>query len=163
MEWITAVFTGQTLAFIGIFLAIAFCCIGSAKGLGMVGEAGAGLMTEDPGKFPQIMILQVIPTTNCIYGFVAAMLVMVKLNLFGGEIVMLNFGEGALVLVSCLPITVIGYLAAVVQARVAAGCVSVIAKHPEELAKGILICVMIEFFTIIGLLVTILLLFALQF
>ena len=161
--WVSSVFTGQTLAFIGVFLAVTLCCAGSAKGIGIVGEAGAGLLTEDTGKFPQILILEIIPTTNGIYGFVAAMLLMVKMNLFTGEPVVLDFGEGALAMVSCLPIAIVGYLAAIFQARIVAGVVGVVAKRPEDLGKGILIAVMVEFFTIIGLLVSILTIISLPF
>jgi len=163
MDWLSAVFTGPVLAFAGIFLAIGLCCIGSAKGLCLVGEAGAGLMTEDPSKFAQVLILQILPSTNGIYGFVAGMLVMVKLELFGGQMIYLDYEQGALLFFTCLPIAFVGMVGAIMQARVAAGVVSLVAKRPEDLAKGILICVMIEFFTIIGLLVTILLLFSLPF
>jgi V/A-type H+-transporting ATPase subunit K len=120
-------------------------------------------MTEDPNKFTQVLILQILPSTNGIYGFVAGMLVMVRLDLFAGTMIDLTPEQGALLFFTCLPIGVVGLAAAVAQARVAAGVVSLVAKRPEELAKGILICVMIEFFTIIGLLVTILLLFSLSF
>ena len=162
-EWFLAVFTGQAMAFTGIFIAVVLCCVGSAKGIGIVGEAGAGLLTEDSDKFPQILILEIIPTTNGIYGFVAGMLVMVKMNLFSGDMILLSFGEGTLVLVSCLPIAIVGYLAAVIQARIVAGVVGVIAKRPEDLGKGILIAVMVEFFTIIALLVSIMLIISLPF
>ena len=163
MEWFSAVFTGQTLAFVGIFLAVFLCCTGSAKGIGIVGEAGAGLLTEDSDKFPQILILEIIPTTNGIYGFVAGMLIMVKMNLFSGDMIMLTLNQGALVLVSCLPIAIVGYLAAIMQARIVAGVVGVVAKRPEDLGKGILIAVMVEFFTIIALLVSIMLIISLPF
>ena len=163
MDWLTAVFTGPTLAFAGIFLAIGLCCVGSAKGLSLVGEAGAGLMTEDPSKFTQVLILQILPSTNGIYGFVAGMLVMVRMGLFGDGMIDLTPEQGALLFFTCMPIALVGLFGAITQARVAAGVVSMIAKRPEELAKGILICVMIEFFTIIGLIVTILLLNSLPF
>ena len=45
-------------------------CIGSAKGTGIAGEAGAGLVSEDPSKFGKAMIMQVIPGTQGLYGFV---------------------------------------------------------------------------------------------
>ena len=154
MEWLSAVFTGNTLAIIGIFLAVGLCGIGSSKGVGIVGEAGAGLMTEDPGKFPQILVLQIIPSTNGIYGFVAGMLAMVKINVFGG-FPPLEIEQGALVLAACLPIAFVGWLAAIAQARIVAGMVSVIAKRPEEMAKGIIVAVMVEFFPIIALLVSV--------
>ena len=163
MDWLSVVFTGPTLAFAGIFLAIALCCVGSAKGLSLVGEAGAGLMTEDPGKFTQVLILQILPSTNGIYGFVAAMVVMVRLGIVGGEMVALTPEEGGLLFFACMPVALVGLFGAITQARVAAGVVSMIAKRPEQLTKGILICVMIEFFTILGLLVTILLIFSMNF
>jgi len=162
VEWLSTVFTGQTLAFIGIFLSVGLCGIGSAKGVGIVGEAGAGLMTEDPAKFPQILVLQIIPSTNGIYGFVAAMIAMVKIDVFNG-VTPLDFGEGALVLAACLPIAFVGFLAAIAQARVVAGMVSVIAKRPEEMAKGIMVAAMVEFFPIIALLVSVMMIVSLPF
>ena len=43
--------TGLTLAILGAAAAAAFGGIGSAIGVGMVGQAGAGLVSEDPSKF----------------------------------------------------------------------------------------------------------------
>ena len=54
-------FGGLALALLGAGLAAALCAIGSAKGTGMTGEAGAGLLCEDPAKFGKVLILQVIP------------------------------------------------------------------------------------------------------
>jgi len=163
MDWLSIIFTGQPLAFLGIGLAIGLCCTGSAIGLGIVGEAGTGLMTEDPTKFAPILILQIIPSTNGIYGFVFGMLCMVRLNMFGDQMLYLSFEEGALLLFSSLPIAICGMLAAVAQSKIAAGIINLIAKRPEDLAKGILVAVMVEFFTIVALLASILMLFALPF
>jgi V/A-type H+-transporting ATPase subunit K len=160
-EWIANVFTGQTLAVIGIFIAVGLPCVGSAKGVGIVGEAGAGLMTEDPSRFAQILVLQVIPSTNGIYGFVAGMMAMNQLNIFGGQMYDLTFDQGGLVLFACMPVGIVAWLACIAQARITAGVVGMIAKRPEEMAKGILVAVMVEFFAIISLLVTILLLISL--
>ena len=57
-------FGGLALALLGAGLAAALCAIGSAKGTGMTGEAGAGLLCEDPAKFGKVLILQVIPGTQ---------------------------------------------------------------------------------------------------
>ena len=51
---------GLALALLGAGLAAVLSGIGSAKGTGMAGEAGAGLLCQDPGKFGKVMILQVI-------------------------------------------------------------------------------------------------------
>lgn len=163
MDWLEIIFTGQPLAFFGIALAIGLCTTGSAMGLGIVGEAGTGLMTEDPSKFAPILILQVVPSTNGIYGFVFGMLCMVRLNMFGDEMIYLTFQDGALLLFASLPIALTGLVAAVTQARIVAGIINLIAKRPEDMAKGILVAVMVEFFTIVALLASILMLFALPF
>lgn len=52
---------GLALGLLGAALAAALACIGSAKGTGIAGEAGAGLVSEDPSKFGKAMIMQVIP------------------------------------------------------------------------------------------------------
>ncbi len=63
-------FGGIALAFLGGGLAAVLCCIGSAKGTGMTGEAAAGLLSEDPSQFSKCLILQVIPGTQGLYGLV---------------------------------------------------------------------------------------------
>ena len=63
-------FGGMALALLGAALAATLACVGSAKGTGIAGEAGAGLVSEDPGKSGKVMILQVIPGTQGLYGFV---------------------------------------------------------------------------------------------
>ena len=61
---------GLGFAILGAALTAGLCCIGSAKGTGMVGEAAAGLTSEDPDKSTKCLILQVLPGTQGLYGFV---------------------------------------------------------------------------------------------
>ena len=61
---------GVFVAFLGAALAVGLSCIGSAKGTGMVGEAGAGLLCEYPEHFSKCLILQVLPGTQGLYGLV---------------------------------------------------------------------------------------------
>ena len=42
---------GLIFAAIGVALAVGLAGIGSAKGVGLVGEAASGLVTEEPEKF----------------------------------------------------------------------------------------------------------------
>ena len=65
---------GLGFAILGAALTAGLCCIGSAKGTGMVGEAAAGLTSEDPDKSTKCLILQVLPGTQGLYGFVALVL-----------------------------------------------------------------------------------------
>ena len=50
-ELLKTVFSGTNLALLGAALAAALACVGSAKGVGIVGEAASGMLAEDPSKF----------------------------------------------------------------------------------------------------------------
>ena len=79
-------FGGLAIAILGGALAAALCCAGSARGTGIAGEAGAGLLSEDPSKFAKVMILQVLPGTQGLYGFVIWFLVLSTIGLLSGSI-----------------------------------------------------------------------------
>lgn len=87
-------FGGIGLAYLGAALAVALCCIGSAKGTGMAGEAATGVISESPESFSKCMILQVLPGTQGLYGIVAWFMVLLKLNVFGGEMAQLTVQNG---------------------------------------------------------------------
>ena len=69
---------GLVLAIVGAALAALLSGLGSAKGVGLVGEAAAGLLTEDLSKFTKVLILQILPGTQGLYGFITAIMVLVK-------------------------------------------------------------------------------------
>ena len=52
---------GTSIAVLGAALAAILSGMGSAKGVGLVGQAGAGVITEDPTKFGKVLILQILP------------------------------------------------------------------------------------------------------
>ena len=151
-------FGGIGLAFLGAALAVGLCCIGSAKGTGIAGEAGAGLLCQDPGKFGKVMILQVIPGTQGLYGLVVWFFALFTMGAFSGGIVPLTVTEGATIFAACLPIALGGWLSAIFQGRVAAASVNVVAKKPDDWAKGIILCGIVEFYAILSLLASMLML-----
>ena len=63
MDWMMN--CGTAMAFLGGALAVGLSCAGSAKGVGIVGSAAAGALSEDPGRFSQVLILQILPVTDC--------------------------------------------------------------------------------------------------
>ncbi len=65
--------SGEFLALGGAALASLFAGIGSAKGVGIAGEAAAGVVSEDPNKFGQVLLLQALPGTQGIYGLLIAL------------------------------------------------------------------------------------------
>lgn len=150
---------GLGFAILGAALTAGLCCIGSAKGTGMVGEAAAGLTSEDPDKSTKCLILQVLPGTQGLYGMVAWFFVLLTMGVFGGAGMQdLTVSQGLTIFVSCLPIALGGWLSAIFQGRVAAASINIVAKRPEEATKGIILCGIVEFYAILSLLATILLL-----
>jgi len=162
MEWISSLFNGNVLAMIGAALAVLMAGAGSAKGVGIVGEAAAGLVTEDPGKFGQTLLLQALPGTQGIYGLLTAFVILNKVGIVGGPMKDLTTVQGFLFLAAALPIALVGYFSAIAQGRAAAAGVGIIAKRPEELAKGITFAAMVETYAVLALLASILMVFGIN-
>ena len=151
-------FGGIGLAFLGAALAVGLCCIGSAKGTGMVGEAATGLLSQAPEHFSKCLILQVLPGTQGLYGLVVWFFALFTMGAFSGGIVPLTVTEGATIFAACLPIALGGWLSAIFQGRVAAASVNVVAKKPDYWATAIILCGSVEFYAIPSLLASVLLL-----
>ncbi len=149
-------FGGMALGFLGAGLAAALCCIGSAKGTGTAGEAGTGLLCEDPSTFGKVLILQVIPGTQGLYGLVVWFFACFQMGMLNGTAVDLTVTEGLRYFVACMPIALGGFLSAIAQGRVAAGSINILAKQPDHWSKGMVLCITVEFYAILSLLASML-------
>lgn len=154
---------GIALAIIGAALAALLSGMGSAKGVGIVGQAAAGLLAEDPSKFTKVLILQILPGTQGLYGFITAILVMVKTQLLSGNPVNLTPSQGLMVLAACLPMAFVGYFSAIGQAKVAAAGVSVIAKRPDQLVKSMTLAALVETYAVLALLTSLIVIMQFNF
>ena len=150
------IFSGNNIAIIGAAVAAIFSGMGSAKGVGIVGQASAGLLTEDPSKFGKALLLQALPGTQGIYGLITAFLIIMKIGLFGTP-VDLTVAQGGYFLMASLPIAVVGYFSAIHQAKVAAAGINLIAKRPDEVGKAITASALVETYAIFAVLVSLLL------
>lgn len=146
---------GLLFALLGAALATALPGIGSAKGVGIVGEAASGLITEDPDKFGQALILQVIPGTQGFYGFVTTLIILNKIGLLGGTATQVSLGSGFLIFLASLPIVIAGWKSAIAQGKTAAAGISILAKKPEHMFKGVLFAAMVETYAVIALVTSI--------
>ena len=153
-----AQFGGIGLAFLGAALAVGLCCVGSAKGTGITGEAATGILSENPEHFSKCLILQVIPGTQGLYGLVIWFFALYTMGAFSGGIQPLPITQGLTIFVSCLPMAMGGWRSAIYQGRVAAASINIVAKQPNDWSKGIILCVIVEFYAILSLLASILLL-----
>ena len=151
-------FGGMAIGLLGAGLAALLAGIGSAKGTGMAGEAGAGLLSEDPSKFGKVMILQVIPGTQGLYGLVVWSFAILRMGVLSGTAVDMSVTTGFQYFVACLPMAFGGWISAIAQGRVAVSAIHLLAKKPEDWAKGMILCITVEFYAILALLASFLML-----
>ncbi len=155
-EFLSSMTTGEGLALIGAALAAILPGIGSAKAVSSVGESLTGLLSEDPSKFGKAFLLEALPATQGIYGFIIAFMVMVKVGVIGGDVVS-SLGGGVYYLFACLPVAVCGYYSAIRQGRVASAGVAMVAKRPEASGKAVTATAMVELYALLSLIVSFLL------
>ena len=152
------IISGTTMALLGAVIAVALAGIGSAKGVGIVGQSAAGVVAEDPDKFGQALLLQVLPGTQGLYGLLIAFLVLLKTGIVGGSAVDISLQAGIGIFLSCLPIGIVGLLSAIAQGRAASAAVNIIAKRPEQVSKGMTFAALVETYAVLALLISFLML-----
>lgn len=141
----------------GAAMAAAMAGIGSAIGVGMAGQAGAGVVSEDPDRFGSCLLLQLLPGTQGIYGLLIAFVIATKAGLLSGGAAALTATNGLNLLLAAIPIAFGGLLSAIHQGRVAVSGINMIAKKPEEQGKAMLMTVMVETYAVLALLISFLL------
>ncbi len=149
---------GIVFALLGAALAALMAGIGSAIGVGMAGEAAAGVVTEDPQKFGKVLILQLLPGTQGIYGLLIAFMTLTQIGILGGD-ASVSFAKGLLYFAACLPMAFVGLWSAVRQARAAVSGIALVAKRPDQMGKSMIFAAMVETYAILALLVSILSIF----
>lgn len=147
MDHISSYFSqygGAFFASMGVFLAVALNGIASARGLGLVGQSAAALLKEEPEKFAQALILQLMPASQGLYGFVIGFLILTNITTD------LSLVSGVGYFMAALPISFVGYFSAGNQADVAVASMGILAKRPEENSRGIILCSMVEMYAILA-------------
>ena len=155
---------GVVFILLGAALAAALPGIGSARGTGLVGQAAAGVVAEDPSKFGKVLILEVLPGTQGLYGFLTAILLLSNTGIMGsGAMPEYTWWQGLCYFGACLPMMIVGLLSAIAQAKAAAAGVSLVAKNPEQSGKAIIFAAMVETYAVLALLVSLLAIMAIKF
>ena len=147
--------SGIVFALLGAALAALLSGMGSAKGVGIAGEAAAGVVTEDPSKFGKVLILQLLPGTQGIYGLLIAFITLTQVGVLGGSSEF-SIAKGLLYLSACLPMALVGYYSAIAQAKASVASIGIVAKKPEQFGKAMIFPAMVETYAILALLISIL-------
>ena len=111
---------GIVYALLGAAVAVLFAGAGSAIGVGIAGQAAAGVVTEDPSKFAKVLIIQLLPGTQGLYGLLVGFITLSNIGILGGDIAQIDVKTGLLILAACLPIGIVGLLSGIAQGKTAA-------------------------------------------
>ena len=145
---------GFVWAMFGVILAIMLAGIGSARGVMYVGSAATGLLSEEPKRFAPCLVLELLPSTQGIYGFVIAFLFLNKATEIG--VGTMTIQQGLTILAAALPVGVIGLISGMCQGKVAASGIAMVAKKPKDWSKAVILTLTVELFALFGFLVSIL-------
>ena len=150
LEW------GTIFAAAGAAMAAVMAGVGSAIGVGLAGQASAGVVSEDPDRFGSCLLLQLLPGTQGIYGLLIAFVIASKAGLLSGTAA-LNATQGLNLFIAAIPVAFGGLLSAIAQGKVAVSGINLVAKKPEEQGKAMLMTVMVETYAVLALLISFLL------
>ena len=149
---------GLVFALAGAALAAATSGVGSAKGVGMAGQAAAGVCTDNPDMFSKVLILQLLPVTQGIYGLLIAFICLSQIGIMGGSADM-SLVKGLLYLAACLPVIIVEPVSAVNQGKASVASIAMVGKKPETFGKSMIFPAMVETYAILALLISILAIF----
>lgn len=147
---------GIVYALLGAAVAVFLAGAGSAIGVGVAGRAASGVVSEDPSKFAKVLIMQLLPGTQGIYGLLVGFITLSKIGLLGGGPADLSVQTGLLILVACLPIGIVGLISGKAQGQTSAAAIGIVAKKPDQFGKAMLFPAMVETYAILALLISIL-------
>ena len=139
MEW------GLAIGLFAAAIAAILPGMGSAKAVGLAGETAAGVSAETPEASSKLTLLQLLPATQGIYGFVIAIVIMAKIGIMGGS--------GAVVPVD-KALMLLGYFSAIAQGKCAAGSMLMVGRRPEMQGKGMMMTAMVETYAVLALLIS---------
>lgn len=154
-------FSGVDWALIGGGVAAIMGGIGSAIGITIASATASGIVTEDGEKFGKLLPLAAMPGTQGIYGFIAAVLVLIFFNLLGGEST-LTGPQGFTVFLACMPVAFLCMITAIYQGKTGAAAAGIVARRSEDSGKALIFPALVETYAVLSLIVTVLMLTALQ-
>ena len=148
---------GLFLAVLGAGLAAGFAGAGSAIGVGIAGRSAAGVVTQEPSLFSKVLILQLLPGTQGLYGLLVAFIVLSQVGILGGNIP--STAQGLVYFAACMPMAIGGFLSGISQGQCSSSAIGLVAKRQDQFGKAMIFPAMVETYAILALLVSILAIF----
>jgi len=147
------------LSLIGLAISVAFGAIGSSIGVAYVANIGTGLLAKEPQKFPQVLALAALPSTQALYGLLFGFIILIKIGLLGGAPLDFDVNIGWAILLSSLPVGVACLISGIAQGQIAANGLKILAEKPQNLSQAIVLAALVESFAVFGLVISLLIVF----
>lgn len=147
---------GMVMALVGVAIAASLGPIGSAVGMAKAGNAASGVLPEKPDLYGRVLVIQAIPGTQAIYGFLVAVLYLTKLGIVGGDLATLTAHQGFAYLFASIPVAIVGLVSGIYQGQVAASAITMTGKDSSLATRGMILATIVETTQLLALLVTVL-------
>ena len=151
---------GIVLSMFGAALSMIGGAAGSSMGGCVAGTAAAGVMSEDPSKFGTMLLFDVLPQTQGVYGFLGAIIILMTTGLIGG-VKEVSPEAGITIFLIGLMMGIGFFISGWLQGKMAAAGAVATGKEAGAFASGVIFTAMIETFAIFTLLVGLLAIFGL--
>ena len=149
MEW------GIIYGYMGAAFAAIVAGIGSAIGVSIAGQAATGVLAEDPDKFGKVLLMELLPGTQGIYGLVVALMIMLKLGVFGAA-ADIDTTTGLIMLIGAVPTGVVGLFSAIYQGKVSAAGIQLIGRRGDQSGRALTMSAMVETYAVFAVLISLL-------
>jgi V/A-type H+-transporting ATPase subunit K len=149
-----------TLALFGVGISVGLGAAGSAIGTGYAARVGAGLLSKEPQKFPGVLILTALPSSQALYGLLYGIVILLQTGLLQGSLLDgVTEGVAFQFLASAIPVGLACLFSGIVQGQISAAGMKIIAEKGENLNQAIILSALAESFAIFGLIISILIAF----
>lgn len=146
---------GHVYALLGAAIAVLFAGVGSALGVSRTGQSASALLSKDPSKWGDVLIVQLLPSSQGLYGFVVAFMVFIKAGIIG-TLAPLTVSQGLAIMALCFPVGIVGLVSAILQGNVICAGIQMMGKQEGQKGRVITMAVFVELFAIFAFLISLL-------
>ena len=140
---------------LGVAVATIFAGIGSAIGVGKAGQAASGIVADQPERFGNCMVLELLPGSQGIYGFAVSILILIFSGLLSGDTSALTLQKGLAYFLAALPIAFGGLFSAIHQGKVSASGIQMLGKRADGFGNAMMFTLMVETYALLSLIVSV--------
>jgi len=140
---------GTVFAAIGAAVALGVPGICSAIGVKAAGVSAASAVAESKDNFKNALVLQALPQTQVIYGFITALFIVMGAGLLGGEGAGVSTGYGLVSLGAGLIVALTG-VSSIFQGLVSSAGIAACAKNKDAFVPSLVFSGQVETPAIFG-------------